>query len=134
MELANFLRPAIEQTTLIIETLAIIIIVAAFLYGLLQYVLDAFVRGKTSEAYHAFKVRLGSALLLGLEILVAADIIRTVALEPTLDNVLVLGLLVVIRTFLSWSLVVEIEGRWLWQKDENTTQQPQKSRLSDAQK
>jgi len=57
----------------------------------------------------------GKALLLGLEILVAADIIRTVALEATLNSVIVLGLLVLIRTFLSWALVVEIEGRWPWQ-------------------
>jgi len=46
---------------------------------------------------------------------VAADIIRTVALEPTPRNVLILGLLVIIRTFLSWGLVVEIEGPWPWQ-------------------
>jgi uncharacterized membrane protein len=49
-----------------------------------------------------------------LELLVAADIIRTVALEPTMTNVLMLGILVIIRTFLSWSLVLEIEGRWPW--------------------
>jgi uncharacterized membrane protein len=55
------------------------------------------------------------ALLLGLEILVAADVIRTVALQPTLNNVLILGVLVVIRTFLGWSLVIEIEERWPWQ-------------------
>ena len=53
--------------------------------------------------------------MIGLEILVAADIIRTVALEPTLTNVAILGILVLVRTFLSWSLVVEIEGRWPWQ-------------------
>jgi len=52
---------------------------------------------------------------LGLEILVAADIVRTVALEATLQSVAVLGILVLIRTFLSWALVVEIEGRWPWQ-------------------
>jgi hypothetical protein len=56
------------------------------------------------------------ALLLGLEFLVAADIIRTVALEETLESVIVLGLLVLIRTFLSWALVVEIEGRWPWRQ------------------
>jgi uncharacterized membrane protein len=56
-------------------------------------------------------------LLLGLEILVAADIVRTVALEATLESVAVLGLLVLIRTFLSWALVVEIEGRWPWQSE-----------------
>jgi hypothetical protein len=49
------------------------------------------------------------------EFLVAADVVRTVALEPTLDNVAVLGLLVLVRTFLSWTLTVEIEGRWPWQ-------------------
>ena len=54
--------------------------------------------------------QLGKTLLLGLELLVAGDVVRTVALEPTLNNVAVLGLLVVIRTFLSWSLAVEIEG------------------------
>lgn len=55
-------------------------------------------------------------MLLGLEILVAADVIHTVALEATPQSVLVLGLLVLIRTFLSWALVVEIEGRWPWQQ------------------
>ena len=57
----------------------------------------------------------GFALLLGLEFLVAADIIRTVAIETTLTNVAVLGALVVVRTVLSWSLVVEMDGRWPWQ-------------------
>ena len=65
--------------------------------------------------YTDFRHRVGRALLLGLEILVAADIIRSVVLEPTLANVLVLGLLVLIRTFLNWSLVLEIEERWPWQ-------------------
>ena len=55
------------------------------------------------------------SLLLGLEILVAADVIRTVALDPTLQAVASLGLLVLVRTFLTWTLVVEEEGRWPWQ-------------------
>jgi uncharacterized membrane protein len=53
--------------------------------------------------------------LLGLEFLVAADIIRTVAVTPTLQGVLILGLIVLIRTFLSMALEVELEGRWPWQ-------------------
>ncbi len=116
MDVINSMRSVIELASLWIEVLAIVIIVAAIAYGGVQYLLDGLVRRKRSDAYHAFKVRLGSALLIGLEILVAADVIRTVALEPTLENVLGLGLLVLIRTFLSWSLVVEIEGRWPWQK------------------
>lgn len=51
---------------------------------------------------------------LGLEVLVAADIVHTVALKATLESVFVLGLLVLVRTFLSWALVVEMEGRWPW--------------------
>lgn len=64
----------------------------------------------------AFRKTLGRAILVGFELLVAADIIRTIAVEPTLQNVLVLALIVVIRTFLSMSLQVEIEGRWPWQR------------------
>lgn len=63
-----------------------------------------------------FRRMLGRAILTGLELLVAADIIRTVAIDPTLESVAVLGLIVLIRTFLSFSLEVEIDGRWPWQK------------------
>lgn len=64
----------------------------------------------------AFRRMLGRAILTGLELLVAADIIRTVAIDPTPESVAVLGLIVLIRTFLSFSLEVEIDGRWPWQK------------------
>lgn len=60
--------------------------------------------------------RIGKALLLGLEILVAADVIRTVALQPTLQNLIILGVLIVIRTALSWTLFLDVENRWPWQK------------------
>ena len=73
-------------------------------------------REDTGTTYHAFRSALARGILLGLEFLVAADIIGTVAIEPTLDNLYVLGLIVLIRTFLSFSLEVEIEGRWPWQK------------------
>ena len=63
-----------------------------------------------------FRSQLGRAILVGLELLVAADIIRTVAVTPTLESVGVLAGIVVIRTFLSWSLELEISGRWPWQK------------------
>ncbi|MDV8000168.1 DUF1622 domain-containing protein [Rhodococcus sp. IEGM 1408] len=72
--------------------------------------------GPEGDAYTAFRRRLGRAILLGLELLVAADIIRTVAISPTFESVAVLGLIVLIRTFLSWSLELEISGRWPWQK------------------
>jgi uncharacterized membrane protein len=71
---------------------------------------------RTGDAYRAFRQQLGRSILLGLEFLVAADIIRTVAVEPTLQSVGVLAGIVLIRTFLSFSLELEITGRWPWQK------------------
>ena len=68
--------------------------------------------------YKEFRRFLGRSILLGLELLVAADIIKTVAVTPTLNDVAVLAAIVVIRTFLSWSLELEISGRWPWQKEE----------------
>jgi len=64
--------------------------------------------------YRQYRQNLGRSILLGLELLVAGDIIRTVAIEPTLKRVLVLALIVLIRTFLSFSLQLELEGRWPW--------------------
>ena len=67
--------------------------------------------------YRRFRQQLGQTILLGLELLVAGDIIRTVSTEPTLTSVGVLGIIVLIRTFLSFSLEVELTGRWPWQND-----------------
>lgn len=75
-------------------------------------------RGETITAYRLCRQDMGRAILLGLEFLVAGDIIRTVVVDPTLDNVLVLGLIVLIRTFLSLALQLEVEGRWPWQHNE----------------
>ncbi len=74
-------------------------------------------RQKTGTAYRDFREQLGRAILLGLEFLVAADIIRTVAITPDARSVAVLGGIVLIRTLLSFSLDVEITGRWPWQQD-----------------
>ena len=103
------------------ELLAVAIIVLVILFATVSYVLRIMVRQADTTTYTDFRHRIGRALLLGLEILVAADIIRTVVLEPTLNNVVVLGLLVLIRTFLSWSLVLEIEERWPWQPSRTGT-------------
>ena len=73
-------------------------------------------REEREHGYQAFRQRLGRAILLGLEFLVAGDIVRTVAIRPTLTTVAVLAVIVVIRTFLSFTLPLEIEGRWPWQQ------------------
>jgi uncharacterized membrane protein len=95
-----------------IESLAVLIIVIAILFGSVRFVFHLIAR--CPDAFDSYKVQLGKALLLGLELLVAADVVRTVAFEPTLASVAVLGILVLIRTFLSLSTIVEIEGRWPW--------------------
>ena len=71
------------------------------------------------EAYRIVRTVFARTILLGLEFLVAADIIRTVAVQPSLENVAVLGLIVLIRTFLSFSLEVELDGRWPWAQKQN---------------
>ena len=106
----------IEAAALLIETLAVLIIVFSILGSLARYSWRYTFHREEGNFYRDLKVSLGKSLLLGLEVLVAADIVHTVALQATLQSVLVLGLLVLIRTFLSWALVVEIEGRWPWQK------------------
>ncbi len=92
--------------------------VLAIVIGVVYAILDAALRGlrRKSPIYTRFRRVLGRAILLGLELLVAADIIKTVAVTPTLDSVVVLAIIVLIRTFLSWSLELEISGRWPWQK------------------
>ncbi len=115
-ETGNVILVWIEYAALLIELLAVAIIVVAIVVALARYFLRYATRRPGDDLYHQLKVSLGKALLLGLEFLVAADIIRTVALEATLESVLVLGLLVLIRTFLSWALVVEIEGHWPWRQ------------------
>jgi uncharacterized membrane protein len=72
------------------------------------------------DAYRRYRQQLGRSILLGLELLVAADIIRTVAVTPTVRSVVVLAGIVIIRTFLSFSLELEITGRWPWQKENRT--------------
>ena len=106
------LKETIETAAAGIEILAVAIIVIAVAFGTARFVLHA--QQRVEDAYEQYRVHLAKALLLGLEFLVAADIVRTVALQPTLMSVGILALLVVVRTFLSWSLVVEIEGRWPW--------------------
>ena len=73
-------------------------------------------RREGRDIFETYRRRLGRSILLGLELLVAADIIRTVAIDPTYESVGVLALIVLIRTFLSWSLELEISGRWPWQQ------------------
>jgi len=115
-EAIGVVRNVIEWASLGIEVLGALIIIAGVIQVVITHGTVRFLtKLEKPGAFESYKHQLGRTLLLGLELLVAGDVVRTVALEPTLNNVSVLGVLVVIRTFLSWSLFVEIEGRWPWQ-------------------
>lgn len=113
--LVENIRGAIEWAALGIEILGAVIIVAGVLrVAITRGTVRFLMKLDEPGAYEGYKHQIGRSLLLGLEFLVAGDVVRTVALEPTLGNVGALGLLVLVRTFLSWTLAVEIEGRWPW--------------------
>lgn len=118
------LNSVIEAVAKAFEVAAIIVIVVAMTYSAVRFAQNSRVRPPTDilaagSPYNKFRASVGRGLLVGLEILVAADIIRTIALEPTLQSVIALGVLVLVRVILSWSITVEIEGRWPWQARSN---------------
>ena len=98
------------------EALGALILVMGVLWSFVLALLALRQPGPPKQAYKVLRQAFGGTILLALEILVAADLIRTVAVSPTLDNVLVLGLIVLIRTFLSFSLEIEIEGVVPWRR------------------
>jgi uncharacterized membrane protein len=108
---------AVEWVTRLLEAAGLAAILIGAAAATVRYFLA--LRGPSDEEREplaCYRSDLGRAILLGLEFLVAADIVHTVAIEPTLDSLAVLAGIVLIRTFLSFSLEVELEGRWPWQR------------------
>jgi uncharacterized membrane protein len=110
------LTGAIEATGQAIDALGVAIIVLVALIATLQFLYRAARGTPVPDAYVLLRHGLGRGILLGLEFLIAGDIIRTVAATPTFTSVGVLAIIVLIRTFLSFELELEIEGRWPWQR------------------
>ena len=102
-----------------IEWIGVAILLASLVLSLGRAALGFLQKASPSQIYVNTRSFLGRGILLGLEVLIAADLIRTVAVDPTLDNALSLGLIVLIRTFLSFSLDVEITGRLPWREGED---------------
>jgi uncharacterized membrane protein len=103
---------AIRLVGTCIEIFGVFIIVAGIVWSTYHSVHRRLDQG----LYDQYKIHIGRSLLLGLEVLVAADIVKTIAIELTFTSLGLLAGLVVVRTFLSWTLVLEIEGRWPWQR------------------
>ena len=109
---------AIRWVAVGIEALAIAIIVLGAIVTTIYFLHRLIKEGAFGECYRRFRSDFGKTILLGLEFLIASDIVGTVAVGPTYQDLGVLALLVVIRTFLSFALELEISGRWPWQRTE----------------
>jgi uncharacterized membrane protein len=111
----NF-KDAVDAISKVIDGAGVAVIVLGLLLATAVFLLAQRERAQRDESYRLYRQQVGKAILLGLEFLVAADIIRTVAVAPTFEGVGVLAALVAVRTFLSFTLDVELEGRWPWQQ------------------
>ena len=100
-----------------LEAMGVAVISIAFPYAIIRWLVN--IKRGRPDAYQRLKIVIGRALQLGLEFLVAADVIKTVTIEPTRERIVSLGLLIMVRTFLSWSITVENEGCWPWQVASN---------------
>jgi len=105
-----------DHVTRAFELVGVAVLVVGFAAGFVRALVARLRSGTSEGVYVMIRSYFGRSILLGLEVLVAADLIRTVAVEPTMENVLVLGLIVLIRTFLSFSLEIEIEGVVPWRR------------------
>lgn len=113
----QFIKEFIHYSAEIIEALGVAIIVTGTIFSLAKYIFNKNKAGPKS--YQLLRQELGRIILLGLEVLIAADIIATVVTELSLDRVFALGLIVLIRTFLSLSIEIEIEGKIPWKQSSN---------------
>jgi uncharacterized membrane protein len=105
----------VELVGTVVDALGVAVIVLGIVVATAGAVRDL---RRGQQAYRSYRRQIGRSILLGLEFLVAADIVRTVAVAPTFTDLGVLALIVVIRTFLSFSLELEITGRWPWQQSD----------------
>jgi uncharacterized membrane protein len=112
---------AVESIGKIVDWVGVGIIVVGLAIAMVLFAQQAVTRDEPTDPYRIFRQRVGKAILLGLEFLVAADIIRTVAVSPSFRGVGVLAVIVLVRTFLSFTLEVELEGRWPWQRSNRPT-------------
>ncbi|HVO98387.1 MAG TPA: DUF1622 domain-containing protein [Bryobacteraceae bacterium] len=119
----TYLREWIEAATMGIEALAVAIMVTFILVGTGRWLLNS--PQGIEKGYDRYRFVVGKSMQVGLELLVAADIIRTVALDATLYNIAVLGALIVVRTLIAWTLAVEVEGHWPWRETKEAGPDPQ---------
>ncbi len=113
-ELIEHVLGYLEQAGVAISLFAVAVVIVGFAISAWHYA-RRFRETERAQNFSRFKIELGNALLLGLEILVLADVIETITVPPTFQSLAVLASIVVVRTAMSWTLTLEIEGRWPWQ-------------------
>jgi len=111
----DMLRHFFEVASTVIEAVGVLVILAGCLFGTVRYLLHIAREGQRM-AYHDFRRDLGRSIIVGLEYMIAGDIIRTVTVEASLQSAAVLAAIVLIRAFLTMTLELDIEGRWPWQR------------------
>ena len=116
-------RQIMSLTGLALDLVGVLIVAVGSLLSVARFLLR--LKVEFSQSYRLLREDVGRAILLGLEFLIAGDIIRSVVVDPTLLNILTLGLIVLIRTFLSMTLQLEVEGSWPWQR---------RSRMGDSER
>lgn len=104
-----------EQVVRGFELVGIGVLVAGSVFAFARFAVEL-VRGPGQQAYEGVRQAIGRAILLGLEILIIADIVQTITIDPTLESAVTLGLVVLVRTFLSFSLEIELEGVVPWRR------------------
>jgi uncharacterized membrane protein len=104
----------ISDVVRVVEAVVAALMVVGGAVALVAAIPAAVDPARRPNAYQNLRRNLGRVILLGLEVLIIGDIVRTIVVEPTIDGVLVLGIIVVIRIVLSFALEVEIDGRWPW--------------------
>ena len=116
--MSEFIAPVAAWCALAIESIGIATITLFAVFALLNAALGLARKEVGETIYQGLRQTLGRGILLGLEFLIASDIIYTVAVELTFETIGVLAIVVLIRTFLSLTLEVEMSGRWPWQNKE----------------
>lgn len=115
----EYYREVMDGIGRAVDAVGVLVIVAGAILATGRFIFKR--HDDTGKSYRLNRQDLRRAIPLGLEFLIAGDIIRTVVVAPTLENVLILGLIVLIRTFLSMALQLEVEGRWPWQRAEEAS-------------
>lgn len=115
---------AIDVVSKAIDAAGVLVVVVGLVIASAVFALGLRARAERAVAYRVYRQQVGRAILLGLEFLVAADIIRTVAVAPSFRGVGVLAVVVAVRTFLSFALDVELDGRWPWQARRSASNAP----------